>query len=155
MVFRFFKTMLKANYPEDFSSRALPVLQLLVISILSLVSKFKKYCDFRPFYSDWMVGLAPECIFRKPQVSANFLRKPQVKRFSQSLNIAALIRTVLTFRLAISGVVSYKRNAGSVRYHFSRITALTILIKFGTKLEGHKRWTVTRPDFPEKFRIIQ
>ena len=151
MVFRFFKIMLKANYPEDFSSRALPVPQLLDISILSLVSKFKKYCDFWPFHSDWMVGLTPKCRFRKPQVSANFLRKPQVKRFSQSLNIAALIRTVLTFRLAISGIWG----AVSVRYHFSRITALTILMKFGTKLEGHKRWTVTRPDFPEKFRIIQ
>ena len=104
MVFRFFKTMMKANYPEDFSIRALLVLQVLVISILSLVSKFKKYCDFRLFHSDWMVGLTPECRFRKPQVSANFLRKPQVKNFSQSLNIAAFIRTVLTFRLAISGI---------------------------------------------------
>ena len=153
MVFRFFKTMLKANYPEDFSSRALPVPQLLDISILSLVSKFKKYCDFWPFHSDWMVGLTPKCRFRKPQVSANFLRKPQVKRFSQSLNIAALIRTVLTFRLAISGIVLFIVRA--VTRHFSQITALTIFLNFGTKLEGHKRWTVTRPDFPEKFRIIQ
>ena len=77
-----------------------------------------------------MVGLAPECIFRKPQVSANFLRKPQVKIFSGSLNIAALIRTVLTFRLAISGVVEI---LGS---QLSEITALTIFIKFGMKLAG-------------------
>ena len=49
MVSRFFKTMLKANYPEDFSSRALPVLQLLVISILSLVSKFKNIVIFDHF----------------------------------------------------------------------------------------------------------
>ena len=62
-------------------------------------------------------------------------------------NYCGVYTTILTFRWAYIWS-SYKRNAGSGRKHFSRITALTIFMKFGPKLEFHKWRTVTRPDFP-------
>ena len=63
------------------------------------------------------------------------------------LKYCGLYSTILSFRRAYIWS-SYKRNAGSGRKHFSRITALTIFMKFGPKLEFHKWRTVTRPDFP-------
>ena len=42
-----------------------------------------------------------------------------------------------------------------VGYPLSRITALRILPKLGMELEGDELGTVTEPDFPKKFWIIQ
>ena len=63
------------------------------------------------------------------------------------LKYCGLYSTILSFRRAYIWS-SYKRNAGSGRKHFSRITALTIFLKFGPKLELLKGRTVTRPNFP-------
>ena len=61
---------------------------------------------------------------------------------------------ILHFSGAYSGVVDCLFVSLFVR-HFSRITALRILPKLGMKLEGDELGTVTEPDFPGKFWIIQ
>ena len=56
-----------------------------------------------------------------------------------------LYSTILTFRWAYIWSSRFLSVSGG---QLSRITALTIFLKFGLKLQIHKWRTVTRPDFP-------